>query len=382
MRFSDIIGQERAKVRLKRMADGGRMPHALLLLGPAGSGKLALAMAFAQYVLCQQREGEDACGRCASCNKAQKLIHPDLHYSYPAIGTNVKSEAFLPKWREAIETNPYLNANDWLQHIGAENKQGNINKEECVSIIRKLSLKTFESQHKILIMWLPEYLGKEGNRLLKLIEEPPERTLFILVAEQQERILNTILSRCQIVNVHPLNDEDIQQALEQRGLPAHEAKSIAYLSNGDFNEAQLLVHQRENNDSQRFLQWMRNGYQGSPINMVEWSEDFAKLGREAQKHFLQYALHFLRELALLKAAGDAARPRLHDKELDSARKMAGVIELDQIEELSLLFNDCAYAIARNANPKILFLDASIQMHRILKRKQPEAYQGLKAEYVL
>lgn len=357
------------------------MPHAMLLLGPSGSGKLALAVAMAQYVLCQNPTEEDACGQCNSCLKARKLVHPDLHFSYPTVGTNATSESFLPQWREALLDNPYLNANDWLQRIGAENRQGNITKDECVSIIRKLNLKTFESAHKVLVMWLPEYLGKEGNRLLKLIEEPPERTLFLLVAENQELILNTILSRCQIVNVRALEDDDICQGLTKQGLPEEQARSVAYLSNGSYREALLLADKRENDNAQRFLQWMRNGYQGKPVSMVKWSEDFAKEGRESQKHFLTYALHFLRELTLLKAVGPDARVRLQGKELESAKKMATVFELEHAEQLSRLFSDCAFAVERNANPKLLFLDASIKMHYILKNKLPEPYRGMEAKFV-
>ena len=354
MQFEDIIGQSSVKQRLRRMASGGRMPHALLLIGPSGSGKLALAIAMAQYVLCPNPTETDACGQCNSCSKAAKLVHPDLHFSYPTVGTNATSESFLAQWREALLANPYLSANDWLQHIGAENRQGNITKEECVGIIRKLNLKTFESTHKVLVMWLPEYLAKEGNRLLKLIEEPPENTLFILVAENQELILNTILSRCQIVNIRALEDEDVLQGLIGKGLPESEAQSIAYLANGDYREALLLAENRENDNAKRFLEWMRNGYQGKPVNMVRWSEDFAKQGRESQKHFLKYALHFLRELTLLKTVGPEARIRLQGSELASAKKMAGVFEIEQAEQLSRLFSDCAFAIGRNANPKVLF----------------------------
>ena len=379
MRFSDIIGQPAVKDRLRRMASGGRMPHALLLLGPEGSGKLALAMAFAQYVLCTDKNETDACGRCPSCIKASKLIHPDLHFSYPTVGTKMTSESFLPQWRSAMAENPFLNANEWLQHIGAENKQGNITKEECVGIVRKLSLKTFEGNHKVLILWLPEYLGKEGNRLLKLIEEPPDRTLFLLVAERQELILNTILSRCQIVNVHALSDEEVQEGLVQKGLTTAQAAGIAYLSNGNYNEALKLAQHNENDHAQLFLEWMRNGYRGDPVKIVKWSEAFAGQGRENQKHFLQYALHFLREITLLIAAGPEVKVRLPEQELESARKMAGIMGLDQAEQLMKLFSDCIFAVERNANPKVLFLDASIQMNHILKQKQPDTYRGFSAQ---
>jgi len=382
MLFSDIIGQESVKQRLRRMASGGRMPHALLLLGPPGTGKLALALAMAQYVLCRQRSAEEACGQCSSCKKASKLIHPDVHFAYPTIGSKATSEDYLPQWREALSERSYLNANEWLQRIGAENQQGNITKEECVGIVKKLSLKTFESDHKVLILWLPEYLGKEGNRLLKLIEEPPEQTLFLLVAENQELILNTILSRCQIVNVKPVADEAVEQGLIKAGLPEEKARSTAYLANGNFREALRLSEEPDNDNAQLFLDWMRNGYRGDPIKMVKWSESFAKRGRENQKHFLRYALHFLRELCLLKVAGPDARLRLQEQEAASAKKMADVLELEQAEQLSRLFSDCAFAVERNANPKVLFLDASIKMHQILKNKLPDAYRGLSAERVL
>ncbi|RMG84042.1 MAG: hypothetical protein D6714_08740, partial [Bacteroidetes bacterium] len=215
MLFNDVLGQQAAKDSLRQMAMSDRVAHALLFAGPGGSGSLSLALAFAQYLLCARPTPTDACGQCPHCLKAAKLIHPDIHFSFPTIGTNVKSDHFLPQWRQAMATNPYLSLNDWLQKIGAENKQGNINKEECLNIIRKMSLKTFESPRKVLIIWRPEFLGKEGNRLLKLIEEPPENTHFILVAEQPDQILNTILSRCQLFKIPALTDSDIVAGLRQ-----------------------------------------------------------------------------------------------------------------------------------------------------------------------
>ena len=178
MHFNEVIGQQAVKDDLHQMVASDRLPHALLFLGPGGSGKLALALALAQHVLCEQPVSGEACGHCPECSKVERLIHPDLHFSFPTVGAGVTSDNFLPHWREAILENPYMDVNEWLQRIGAENKQGNINKQECVNIIHKLSLKTYKSNRKILIMWLPEYLGKEGNRLLKLIEEPPDQTLF------------------------------------------------------------------------------------------------------------------------------------------------------------------------------------------------------------
>lgn len=178
MQFKEIVAQEEAKQQLLQMVNTGRLPHALLLIGQEGCGQLAMALALAQYVLCQQRTKNEPCGTCQACLKSSKWIHPDIHFSFPTIGTNSKSDQFLEQWRTLLGEHPYFSVFDWFQHIGAENKQGNINKEECLNVFKKLSLKTFESEYKVLIMWMPEYLGKEGNRLLKLIEEPTENTFF------------------------------------------------------------------------------------------------------------------------------------------------------------------------------------------------------------
>lgn len=375
MLFKEVIGHKGLKKQLIEMVKSGRVPHAQLFLGPPGCGKLALAIAFAQYLLCEGDKSEDACNVCSSCSKAQKFIHPDLHFSFPFIGAKNTSNNFLVEWRKALVDNPYMDINQWLQLIGAENKQGNINKEECLNIIRKLSLKPFESEFKVLVMWLPEYLGKEGNRLLKLIEEPPENTFFILIAENQELILNTILSRCQSLKINQLSDEDIVEGVMKRDvLNLKQAKSIAHLSNGNFNEALQLLDNKENDNAQLFLEWMRVCYKGNGVEMVSWVEKFATIGRENQKHFLRYALHFLREYMLVKLTGNQ-NLRLQDQELKTALNLTKVIELDQIQDLSKLFDNCFYYVERNANPKVLFLDASIELNSILKTKSKSQIQA-------
>lgn len=374
MTFAEVIGQHKTKEVLLQMLHSDRLPHAILLLGSPGCGHLPLALAFSQFLLCENRLETDACGRCPHCLKAAKGIHPDLHFSFPTVGSKVVSDQFLPEWRTVLAENPYLEVNDWLQRIGAENKQGNINKEECLNIIKKLSLKTFENNYKILLMWLPEYLGKEGNRLLKLIEEPPENTVFLLVAEQQELILNTILSRCQLVQVPPLTDDAIVEGLTRNNLATPEqAPAIAQLVDGNFNEARSLAQREENDQAALLLDWLRKCYRGQGVEIVSWVEEFAGLGRENQKHFLRYALHFLRELTLMKALGQGTSTglplRLPPKELETAQRLAEVVELDQLELLAQLFTDAGYFVERNANPKILFLDTSIRMNQILKRRQ-------------
>jgi DNA polymerase III subunit delta' len=369
MFFNEILGQSSAKKTIQRMASNERMPHAILLVGQEGVGTLPLAFATAQYILCEAKQGEESCGVCRNCSKVSKYIHPDVHYSYPTVGTNKVSTDFITEWRKALKHNTYLNANQWLQYLDAENKQGNINKDECQAIIRKLSLKSFETPYKILIMWLPEYLGKEGNRLLKLIEEPPENTIFLLVAENQELILNTIISRCQVIKVARLSNEEVMQGLiEKQQLAPDKAQTIAQLADGNYNEAISLSLHAENDNAKLFLDWMRKCWKGNGVELMAWVEQFAALGREGQKFFLRYALHFLRELMYLQVIKDNTTTKLLPNELEVASNLAKVLNFEQIPSIATLFDECAYYIERNANAKILFLDTSIQLHKVMKRK--------------
>lgn len=385
-----IIGQQRIKDFLGTLAQSERVPHALLFLSPTGGGGLALVTTFAQLLQCerlgvstasgglfgaedtmpepsQHPQGDlQPCGECPACRKSAQFVHPDIHFSFPTVGTNAVSTDFLKEWRAFLSEAPYSDANVWLQRLGAENKQGNINKEECNAILKKLSLKAFEGRYKILLMWLPEYLGKEGNRLLKLIEEPPEQTIFLLVAENQDLILNTILSRCQLVKLDPLSDEDVAQGLaEWRGLPLERARQVAFLSGGDFGAALAAADAPVMDDAQLLLDWLRKCWRGHAVEMVRWTEEFAKLGRENQKQFLHYGLHFLREMLSLISTGSTAL-RLRTEELATAQNMSKVLDFEKIAQIVALLNDNVYYIERNANPKILFLDTSIQMHRIMK----------------
>ncbi len=367
MTFEKINGQAEVIELLRTMVDGDRIPHAQIFLGSEGVGALPMALAFSQYAMCENRTEGLACGQCSSCSKSSKFIHPDIHFTFPTVGSKATSSMFAKEWRTALHENPYLNVQQWLQSIKAENKQGNITKDECASIVKKLSLKTFEGQYKILIIWLPEYLKKEGNRLLKLIEEPPEKTLFILVAENAEEILNTILSRCQIVKFKPLSDEVIQNALIEKGVPSLKAVDLAHLSNGNLNRALSLVGESENNNSTLFLAWMRICYLGKPQDIVAWSEKFATLGRENQKHFFDYGLFFLREYMVLKLTNNQ-KVRLSEVELTTAKNLTKVIQYGHIEPISNILTDSAFHISRNANPKILMTDITVRMNKILRAK--------------
>ena len=388
--MQELIGQQRTKDFLASLASSERVPHALLFLSPTGGGGLALATTFAQLLQCEQfKSGPEAesgglfeedpspitnhqaakfqpCGECSACRKASHFAHPDIHFSFPAVGTNVVSTDFLKEWRLFLSETPYADVNTWLQRLGADNKQGNINKEECNAILKKLSLKAFEGRYKILVMWLPEYLGKEGNRLLKLIEEPPDQTIFLLIAENQDLILNTILSRCQLVKLDPLSDEEVALGLvQQRGIGLDRARQIAFLSGGDYGAALTAADAPVTDDAQLLLDWLRKCWRGNAVEMVRWTEEFAKLGRENQKQFLHYGLHFLREMLSLVSTGSVTM-RLRPEELATAQNMAKVLDFEKIAQIVGLLNDNIFYIERNANPKILFLDTSIKMHQIMK----------------
>ncbi|THH39774.1 DNA polymerase III subunit [Neolewinella litorea] len=374
MTFDQLIHHPPGLSQLRQMAAADRLPHANLLLAPPGGGGLPAALAVANLLLCENRQGEagdTSCGHCRACRKTTGVVHPDLHFTFPTVGSKVTSDPLLPQWREALRDTPYQEANDWLQRIGAENKQGNINRETCAAILRKLNLKIFEGRYKIMLIWLPEYLGAEGNRLLKMIEEPPERTIFFLVAERIDLILTTILSRCQLTKLLPPNNEEVTAALRNRGLPGTRAAAAARLANGNFNVALSLAESEADSHGPRLLDWMRACFQGSPARLVEWTDDFAGLGRETQKHFLRYCLHFWREFLLLSVTGNAdGRVRLPPEELESASKLLPLVDHDQLAAITRLLSECAEHIERNANPKILFLDAGIQIHQLLRHRSP------------
>jgi DNA polymerase-3 subunit delta' len=368
MLFAQVIGQDNVKAHLLQLAQSGRLPHALLFVGPPGTGKRTLAWALAQYVLCLQPTQEDACGQCSQCQQVAKMQHPDLHFSFPSVGKEAKSEDFIREWRSSMAKQPYFDAFTWISSIGDEKKQGNITKEECVHIVHKVSLMAYEGKKKILIMWLPEYLGKEGNRLLKLIEEPPDNTLFILIAEALENILPTILSRCQLIRVDPLGDDEIAAALPARmpELTADMAHTLAMLADGNFNTALQLSVSTGNDYAGLLVDWLRACHQRNAAGWYQLSEELNKLGREKQKHLLSYGLHFLRE-ALANSIVPAQPVRIRGELLTVAQKFMQRLEPLGIGEMAALLSDCHYHIERNANAKILFMHASIRMHEIMQQ---------------
>lgn len=370
MQFKEITGQETTKQRLITTVKENRVSHAQLFLGPEGSGSLALAVAYAQYISCENKQENDSCGECSSCRKYQKLVHPDLHFSYPFFAKHKDNTSltFIDSWRKAFLKNPYLNLDEWRTYLDAENKQANINIAECHQIIRKLSFKPFESEYKILIMWLPEYLDKEGNTLLKIIEEPAQKTLFLLVAESQDDILNTILSRTQLVKIPALKDADVQEYLQQHHQSELIATQIAYLSNGNLTAAIHRISQDESSYHDLFARWLRLCFTNDGLKLIDFTEQLAKLGRENQKNFLEYGMCFIRECGML-ISGAGALVHLPEKELIVAQNMAAkVLTMAMVEVIADELDKAYYHVERNANPRILFLDVSLQLVKILKFK--------------
>ena len=396
MLFRDIIGQQEVKQHLVELVQHNRLSHALLFLGKEGSGALPLAITFAEYIsLIPQtglsagsslfgdepaikpvlpssaQEAEEWMLKQPGFSKIKDLVHPDIHFSYPVItkkpGTPPISTDYISEWREFVKNYPYGNVYDWLQFIGAENKQGNITANECNDIIRKLSLKSFESEYKILVLWLPEYLGNEGNKLLKLIEEPPPNTLFILVAENESQILPTIISRCQLVRIPALDTKDIEEALISRNKTEPQiARQTASVSEGNYREAlQMLQHAEE--DWQSLLRdWLNAILKTGPVAQTRWVDEISKLGRERQKQFLRYFNHLLEQAIRIDILGDSYY--LPEKEKDFALRLNKIAGLEQQQAVIKELDNAAYYIERNANAKILFHALTIKLYHIIQDK--------------
>jgi DNA polymerase-3 subunit delta' len=395
VQFNNITGQKETKEQLVQMVQHNRLSHALLFLGKEGSGALSLAMAFAQYIVCEKVNGknkeipgpslfgeehsvaseantqQDSCGVCAACIKANQLMHPDIHYSYPVItkkaGQPPVSTDFITEWREFFTATSYGNVYDWLQFIHAENKQGNITAEECNDINRKISLKSFESEYKILIIWMPEYLTKNGNKLLKLIEEPPPDTLFILVAENEAMILPTILSRTQLVKIPLLSNLEIEAALElKNGVAMEKAQQLAALSEGNYREALQLLQHVEDDWQATVREWLNLLVKKNLAGQVKWVDDMSKQGREKQKQFLKYFTHLLEQAIRIKCIPSLLNTTsTGGNEQDFALRLNKLCSIPQQEAIIKELDKASYYVERNANGKMLFHALSIKLYHII-----------------
>lgn len=368
MLFQEIIGQEEIKQQLIQTVIENRVSHAQLFLGPEGSGSFALALAYAQFISCTEKTPNDSCGTCSSCRKYNKLIHPDLHFSFPFFrgGENEDSMPDLAEWRDLVLSNPYFSLDEWRFRLDAQNKQPNINKAECLNILHRLSLKAFESEYKTMIIWLPEYLKNEGNRLLKTLEEPAEKTLIILVAQKQDQILNTIISRTQLVKIPTLKNEDIVRFLiENKDISEPQASRIAYLSEGNIQTAFNLLKEEEHDNFRNFTNWMRMTFTDKGAQIIDFVDDISKIGRENQKNMLYYGIQLVRECIMI-LSGAESLVHLPSAELDFVKNFSKQLDYAKCEALINELDKAHYHIERNANSKILFLDVSLQFVKILK----------------
>lgn len=399
MQWNDVIGQVDTRRQLIQLVQQNRLSHAMLLLGNEGSGVLPLSIAFAQYLVALPSSANagqtpdlfgntetapasqdgiptpEAIFNTPAYQRAVQLLHPDLHFSYPVIprksGDKPISTDYASEWRSFIQEQPYGNVYDWLQFIGAENKQGNITAAECADIQRKLSLKTFESDYKVLVMWMPEYLGNEGNKLLKLIEEPPANTIFILAAENESLILPTILSRCQIIRLPPLATVDIEDALIQNAAAEPtQARQIAAVSEGNYREALRLLQHTEEDWQQLLREWLNALMKFGPAAQVAWVDKISQLGRERQKQFIRYFSHLLEQATRLRVfeAMPQHQPVMPEKERDFAIRLNHITGLAEQKAIMEELDKTSYAIERNANAKIQFLALSIKLYHLIADK--------------
>jgi DNA polymerase-3 subunit delta' len=383
MLFSEILGQEHIKNHLTQSVEKGRVPHAQLFVGPEGSGTLPMAIAYAQYLLCRNINSENTGGNEACNLKFEQFSHPDLHFAFP-VATNDKikkhpvSCMFLEEWRELLTEQPYGNLFDWYKKLGIDNKQGQIGVDEATEIVKSLSLKAYEGGYKVMLIWMAEKMNTSAsNKLLKLIEEPPNKTVFILITEDEGQIINTILSRCQVLHFPPLAENVIKDALiKNYNLELPIATKIAHQANGNYNKAcDLVYHDSEDTPFEAwFIFWIRSAFKAkgnkSAIHdLISWSEDISKTGRETQKQFLQFCMVFFRQALLLNyQAEDLVYIETKTENFD-LKKFAPFVHGNNILEITQELQDAIYHIERNGNSKIILTDLSIKLTRLLHKKE-------------
>ena len=382
MQFSEILGQEHIKSHLTRSADLGRIPHAQLFVGPEGSGTLPMAIAYAQYIICSNQNAENS-GSNESCNlKFQKTSHPDLHFIYPTVSTEEvktkpKSIDFITEWREFLNQNPYGSLFDWYQMLGVKNKQGEIRVDDAQEILKSLALKSYEGGYKVMIIWMADKLNiAASNKLLKLLEEPTDRTVFILISENEEDIIQTIRSRCQVLHFNGLSETVITEALVSREkTESKEALKIAHQAQGNYNKAlQLLQPDSESVFFEKwFVDWVRaafraKGNAAAIQDLIQWSEQIAGLGRETQKKFLHFCIDMFRQALLLNYQTESLvymEPKVGKFKLEN---FAPFVNGNNINDIFKELSDAMYHIERNGNPKIILTDLSIKLTRLIHKK--------------
>ena len=369
MQFSEVLGQQDLKFRLLQGVKNGRISHAQMWLGKSGHGSLPLALAYCQFLFCENRKESDSCGVCASCQKVQKLQHPDLHFAFPIVLAEGEiSDKFYTDWRAKIFDNPYFDLNQWTLSIDEKGRKPVIGNHESQNVLKKLRLKSYEGAYKIMLIWMADEMNETAsNKLLKILEEPPEKTIFLLLVENPDKILTTILSRTQLIKVPPIDHTSLSSKLmEQFGLHLTDADSVAYMSEGSWITAYELAASGTRNVAvrQMFIEGFRAAYKKDVIAMMNWANNLSSLSREEQKGFLRYGLHLFRQ-SLLFSYTDEKLIRLSPEELDFVRNFSRFVTGNNFEELYELFSQTHYHVDRNANPKILFTDLIFQVMKLI-----------------
>lgn len=374
MFFKDIIGQEEAKKRLIKEINEGKIAHARLFCGSEGIGKLPLAIAYARYLSCEHPNHEDACGTCPNCIKYNNLAHPDLHFVFPVIKKKNKettSDDYLAEWRELMKENPYFNLRTWVDRMGAENQQAQIFVKESDEIIRKLSLKSSQGGYKIMIIWLPEKMNVEcSNKLLKLLEEPPAQTIFLLISEAPNMLLETILSRTQRFNINGIEEGKIAEVLQtQYGIQPNDAKNIAHRCEGNFLKALETIHLNEENEFffESFIALMRLSYQRKVRDMKLWSENISSIGRERQKNFLTYCLRMVRENFMYNFH-ESSITYLSPEEQNFSTRFSPFINERNVIGIMTELEEAQRHIEQNVNARMVFFDFALKMIVLLVQK--------------
>jgi DNA polymerase-3 subunit delta' len=375
MFFRDIIGQAEIKQRLVSSVSSNRISHAQLIFGPEGCGSLPIAAAYARYIHCTNRGADDSCGECPSCQKYNKLVHPDLHFVFPiALSKDLRvSSNVIAEWREAFLDNPYLTLDEWFSKLEAENKQAVIGQEESGEILKKLSLTTFEGEYKIMIIWMPEKMNLvASNKLLKILEEPPAKTLFLLVTESEDQLLRTIVSRTQLVRMRKITDEELREALVKRHeLASADAEKIAFQADGNYAFARSLLERSEQAEYNlaTFQKLMRSSLKFDPAKVLAVVDDLAGIGRERQKQFFSYSLDLIRECLLL-GYGDKSMVRMAGEELGFIQKFSKFIHAANGEKIIEELNLAMKHIERNGSAKIILLDLAFRLNELINIPRP------------
>lgn len=369
MQFKEVVGQQELKKHLIQEVEKDKISHAQLFLGNAGHGGLPLALAFVQYLFCDNRNSIDSCGGCPSCRKVKELQHPDLHFSFPVVlKPYKKSDAALGHWRDQIKEDPYFSQTDWLKRIDEKERKPVIGTEESQEIIKKLSLKSYEGGFKVMIIWMAEEMNTVcSNKLLKIIEEPPPKTLFILLSEKQDQLLQTIISRTQILKIPRINSDDLTTYLRKdQTVSLSNIESIVARVEGDLLKAKELMgtHRELDENRELFIQLMRVCFKKDVIPMLDWAENIASISKERQKIFLLYSLHMFRQ-SILRNYTDHQLTKVSDEEEAFLTKFAKFVSGNNLTDFMETFNDAHYHIERNANTKLLFTDLCFKVMRFI-----------------